>query len=168
MADSKAKITANIIPFDWTRSVSEKEISIFKEENKIWFPKDYLNFILKFNGAEKIEPRTFYFVNPKLYSHIPEYRQSSYIECLYSLNTPPNKNTYSVTENIRLKQNRIPPGFIPIGRDTGDNEICLCLLEGPDYGAIYFWDHEFEEEKPTINNMTKISESFSNFLENLV
>ncbi|MEZ4903851.1 MAG: SMI1/KNR4 family protein [Spirosomataceae bacterium] len=53
---------------------------------------------------------------------------------------------------------------------TGGNYVCICL-KGENYGKIYFYDHEVENENEdgTLNwdNLYLIANSFTEFLEKL-
>jgi hypothetical protein len=62
-----------------------------------------------------------------------------------------------------------PSGHIPIGEDQGGNSFILAL-DGPDRGAVYFWDHELEldqpnPEIPTFEPATKLSDDFDGLLD---
>lgn len=64
-------------------------------------------------------------------------------------------------------KNRIPDTCIPIGEDAGGNVCCLNLTE-PNYGCVYYWDHDEEHDEPiTIDQLYFISDSFESFMESL-
>ncbi len=56
----------------------------------------------------------------------------------------------------------LPDGVIPIGDSPFGNQICLAIA-GDDNGAIYFWDHEYEEG----TGLYRAAPSFDAFLEML-
>jgi cell wall assembly regulator SMI1 len=70
---------------------------------------------------------------------------------------------YSIEKTITVFASRIPAGLLPIGRDAGGNIICMGT-EAEHYGRIFFWDHDFEEEQPTWNNVYPLTDSFEDFI----
>jgi cell wall assembly regulator SMI1 len=65
-----------------------------------------------------------------------------------------------------IYEDRIPPAFLPIATDSADNLVCLGL-SGEHTGEVFFWDHEEEDDPPTMDNMTFIAGSFGEFLEQI-
>ncbi len=84
---------------------------------------------------------------------------------LFSVFSP--SYTDGLDARFEMYRSRIPPGFVPIGVDSFSNLFCLGAV-GTDYESkIYFWDHELEaddDETPTLENMTFIANSFTEFL----
>lgn len=73
----------------------------------------------------------------------------------------------SLDKNIKIYEDRLPIGFVPIGCDPGGNVICIGTDE-EFTGRIYFWDHEEESEDPDdMSNVHLIADSFSEFLDQL-
>lgn len=57
--------------------------------------------------------------------------------------------------------------MIPIAHDAGGNLVLLGVNEKQ---GIYFWDHELEAEEgevPDMSNVYAISQTFTDFLNNL-
>lgn len=139
------------------RSVGPEAIELFERVLGRKFPKEYRNFLLEYNGGS-IVPNCFNFINGE---------QGSLIHFFYKINS---KNNYNdLLSGTRLFGQRIPPDFIPIASDPFGNQICIAI-GGPEYGKIYFWDHEFEVDdgyQATIDNMKLIAHNFSGFLDSL-
>lgn len=71
--------------------------------------------------------------------------------------------------NLELFSGRYPREYLPIGEDAGGS-LVLIKLTRDDYGSIHFWNHEEEsdeDEPQTHSNITRISDSFAAYLEEL-
>jgi CDP-glycerol glycerophosphotransferase (TagB/SpsB family) len=159
-----------LIDFDWTKKLSDDDLNQFESKHNIKLPLDYRQFILQHNGCYIRNSKNLSFSNQRLYSYLKDNTQSVKLIYFYSLdaNSPEGKQRiYTIPENKRYKNGRLLEETLPIAKDEGDNEIVINLKKGPEYGNIYFWDHEFEEEKPTANNMTILTYSFTSLLESL-
>jgi hypothetical protein len=79
------------------------------------------------------------------------------------------KTRFNILGVIEEGFSEFPSGVIPIGEDPGGNYICLNLNEGIDYGKVYFYDHEVENEDDegniTWDNMYLVADSFKAFIE---
>lgn len=132
-------------------SVSKHEISFVETELGIEFPKSYRDFLLKYNGGLS-EEGVF---------DIPNRGHSSII--FYGINT---KNDYSdLLINYKAYKDRLPKNVIPIGFDPGGNLVCILMLI--DGHKLYFWDHEVENNPPSLTKMFWIGDDFSNFVDSL-
>lgn len=139
------------------KTVGPEAIQLFERFMDRKFPKDYRNFLLKNNGGRPV-PDCFNFFDGQ---------SGSIVNQFYKIIS---KDDYDdLLKTIRIFDQRIPSDFVPIADDPYGNQICIAI-SGPNYGKIYFWDHEFEtddEVLPTMDNMTLIAQSFANFLEAL-
>ena len=75
-------------------------------------------------------------------------------------------NVGSLRRKFELYKGRIPAGFLPIATDSFGNLILLKITSS-NGGRVYFWDHEKEEDLPTLRNMSKIADSFSQLIASL-
>lgn len=105
------------------------------------FPKDYIEFITKNNGAY-VFPNAF-----KLDGRVE------------SIN-----NFHDIKEVSKFIDERIPEKVIPIARDAGDNQICLDLRDASAL-SVLFWD--YEDETMDDNALSFISYTFTDFLKGL-
>src|SRR5262249_19032361 len=71
---------------------------------------------------------------------------------------------YGLLDKVDVYGGRIPGGTLPIACDPFGN-LVLLSLNMKDYGAVLFWDHE--TELTISENVFKISDSFSAFIESL-
>lgn len=72
-------------------------------------------------------------------------------------------------ESIRLlRDDEILPGWlIPFADEEGGNLFCFSVRES-DYGAIYYYDHEFEYGEEPEEHVTYVAESLTVFINSLV
>ena len=121
------------------------------------FPDKYKIFLLSCNGGET-KKKIFFFQKDTL--------NGSILDRLFGVVS----NEYeSILIYLKDYRTRIPDNFCPIGADPGGNLI-LISVKGPDYGKIYFWDHEMEVdegEEPDYSNLTLIADSFTDFINSL-
>lgn len=121
-------------------------------------PPAYREFVLANNGGYPV-PDTFRFADG---------RPGSAVHQFFALRGKQASNRLSYA--VEVFAERVPPGLLPIARDPFGNLICLGVL-GSDYsGEVWFWDHEREAdegEPARTDNLTKIADSFSDFLDGL-
>lgn len=134
--------------------VSREEILLFEKKIGLSFPKDYKDFLVKYNGGIP-SPANFDFYDKSDASTIRS----------FFLITKDRNNPESIDWTLRLYDGRLPTHFLPVASDLGDNLILLdCSVEAR---GVFFWDHEEEadeDEEPTMDNMYYLSKSFENFL----
>ena len=132
---------------------------IVEKEKSLGFslPNDYRDFLKLYNGGIP-EKLFFSFKGTK--------EDSSLVDRLFGF----IENEYrNIIEYHRSYKKRIPSNALPIGIDPGGNLILLSV-SGPDYGKVYFWDHDWEVEDgqiPDYSNLTLIADSFEEFLNSL-
>lgn len=138
---------------------SESEINDFEQKWNINLPENYKNFLLENNGGRPAEDLTFPIKNdPPLNLGV--------INFFYGINAGEHND---LDKEMRVHEDRVPKGFVPIAGDPMGNEICLAV-SGEHEGEVYFWEHEEEAEdgeEPTMQNMYLVANSFEEFLNNL-
>ena len=136
--------------------ISDDAMDLLQQFLGYKLPKDYCSF-LKYRGGESPCPNSFNFESLDY---------GGEVHFFYGILRTCN---YDLVEKIKYSDGRFPPNFITIACDEGGNQICLGV-KGPDRNKVYFWDHEFEAddgETPTKENMTLITHSFTDFINNL-
>lgn len=75
----------------------------------------------------------------------------------------------SVENMLRLlrEDEAIPNRLIPFADEDGGNLFCFSVRE-EDYGAIYYYDHEFEYGEDPEDHVTYLAESITIFINSLV
>lgn len=134
--------------------ISREEIQAFEKKVGLSFPKDYEEFLVKYNGGVP-SPASFDFYDKS---------DASTISSFFAI-TKNNNDAENIDWILRVYNGRLPKYFLPIASDLGDNLILLdCSLENK---GVFFWDHEEEadeDEEPTMDNMHYLSENFESFL----
>ena len=65
----------------------------------------------------------------------------------------------SIDATMEMFVDRLSPNRVPIASEGCGNYITLSVAE-EDFGAVYYWEHEFDEDYP-------IADDFESFLEGL-
>lgn len=69
-------------------------------------------------------------------------------------------------ELLRADDNVIPDWLIPFAEEGGGNLFCFSVRES-DFGAIYYYDHEFEYGEDPEEHITWLAESITAFINAL-
>jgi len=139
--------------------ISTSRIVEFEEKNNIRLSNDYFDFLKNYNGGYPARDKF----------KINDSQGTDILDVLHGLDVKPRfSNLDYLVDNY---SDRFIHHVIPIGHDAGGNYICLNLKEGTNYGKVYFYDHEIdnEDENGNLNwdNLYLIADSFSEFLEKL-
>ena len=73
---------------------------------------------------------------------------------------------FSLTRRLDRYKGRIPRELLWIMDDPCGNAICVGII-GSYRGRVYFWDHEQEEDEPSLRNISEIAETFAGFVNAL-
>ena len=132
-------------------AIAESEIVRFEKEIDRQLPNDYRDFLGRHNGGVPV---------PGFFMDGSDYNR---IILLFSLHTQSKRGL----RKARLDYgDSLSPRFLSIGRDLGQEPICLDL--GPDdYGAIYLTDGCVEDMGSEVA-MRRRTGSFGELLESLV
>ena len=128
-------------------------IEVFEEKYGVILPHEYRSFLSQYNGGYP-EPDCFNFVGSD---------DGSSVDKFLGLGVGEHSNLDDYTSSYK---ERIPIDFLPIAHDPGGNLIIIGI-SGEFQNKIYFWDHEYETESPSLENICFVSESLTEFLENL-
>ena len=120
----------------------------------IKLPESYRQYLLEVNGGMG-KRNIFLFPNTC--------NNGSSISHWYGIRSDPH---FSLLQEMYDRGVRYPEHFISICEDVFGNKLLLSL-KGPDYGKIYFWDHEQETDTPDYSNLTLIADSFDEFINGL-
>jgi cell wall assembly regulator SMI1 len=142
------------------RGTDYSTVSRFEKKIGFILPNDFKDFLYEFNGGLTEEGSDVFFINDR--------KKNSMIDKFFGLDLKPSSN---IEYLLDYYSDRFPKGIIPIGEDPGGNYICLNVNEGKDYGKVYFYDHEVDNEdgqgNATWANLTLIADTFTEFLEKL-
>lgn len=145
--------------------LNEENIKEFEKALNIRLPQDYIEFLIKNNGGTPEGNLVFDFYdigNSKEDSTI-----ISFFEQIYLANNSSFKNNHIKAGYCALVDSRqIPPHFLPIADDVYGNIIFICT-DGKDRGNVFFGDHELEVKETGYIVLSKIANSFTEFLNKL-
>jgi len=137
-------------------SLDEADVRRFEEVWKLSLPRDYRRFLFQQNGGW-VEPAGF---------DVPSGGGGGDIQYFFSLGKP-----FPIEDAARKFKHpdspRVPPEYLPIAKCVTGDLLCL-VVEGPQEGQIFFWDHEEEgDEKYTFDNLYFVARGIDDLLENL-
>lgn len=124
-------------------------------------PQEYIDYLLQYNGGIPTYRRHYDFIEP-----IDETETGGGVSWFYALYDGDVEN---IKKNYRYLDNRMPKDLFPIAGDPCGNDICIAI-SGPNYGKVYFWDHENEApdgQEPWYDNVYLIANSFREFIDKL-
>lgn len=131
-----------------------EDILIFETANSIKLPRDYRDFVLKFNGGKP---------DPNIVPDI------SLVDWIYVFSGGPDWVDFF--HNVKAFENRIPSWYFPFACDPFGNQFLMSLYKD-NYGIIAFWNHEGEAPKGQadqyFDNMIFVANSFTDFLSMMV
>lgn len=131
--------------------ISLQDIKQFEQEYEITLPKQYVEFLLEYNGGFSKESGF----------KISDDEGESLVNKFYGIGDM-KSNLGKVFEVL---EGEIPEDFISIANDPAGNEILLGV-SGEYQGKIYFWIHDIEPEEE-MDNMFILADSFAEFFDNL-
>lgn len=137
------------------QAITEAELKQFEDNLKARLPEDYRNFLLMHNGGKP---------TPDIFDvDLDGFQNTSSVQHLLSL---ANNDYYSFGKYLEVYKGRIPINLLPIAKELSVDLICLSV-SGEDYGCVYYWDHNWEQEPPDYTNVHFLANSFSDFLQML-
>ena len=138
------------------QSVALTEIKAVEAKLGFSFPEQYQKFLLTHNGGRPT-PDVFRFVREgSSYSE-------SMVDWFLAIHTRDFNDFETYFDIYKIDQVRLPTELVPIASDPGGNLICISV-NGENLGAVYFWDHDIEEDPPSYANVRLIANSFDEFL----
>lgn len=141
--------------------VNTSEIEKFEVDFNISFPVEYKDFLLRNNGGcpkELMFTSDFIEINPSTSEII---NQATDVERFFSLS-----EIIFEYEDI-IDENFIPSKYVPIARTSFGNLILVCISTDNKYGGIYFSNHDLFDSKNGCFTISKINDSFVDFIQSL-
>lgn len=136
--------------------LTREQVSALEHAIGIPLPKDYWDFLLRFNGGRPI-PNSF---------PIRGFDLDNFGDIQRFFGITEDRVAPDIRWFIKTFRGRIPHGLLPIAGDGSGNIICLSL-SGSNMGAVYFWYHDAEQSPPTYSNVYPIADSFTDFLNSI-
>ena len=138
--------------------LDEAQLAAAERELRVQFPPEYRHFLAQWNGGRP-RPNVFHYE-----SH--GRKKSGMVDWFLGIHGGEHDN---LCEYARWYKGRVPANLLPIAHDPGGNLICIAV-SGSDLGAVYFWDHEYENpegQPPSTENVYLIAPDFDAFLASL-
>lgn len=131
--------------------ITEADIMAFEERIGQPFPRDYRVFLFAYNGGR-----------PE--NHVIRNVETGDIgvKIFFGIH---HKEYFDINAENQSMRGRWPTRFLSIAIGDCGDRFCLSLGP-PDYGSVYFWNHEQEsedDEEPTELNLYYLAESFTEF-----
>ncbi|UOE61901.1 SMI1/KNR4 family protein [Priestia filamentosa] len=131
-------------------SLPSEKLERFEQNQSIILPKEYREFLLKYNGG---------YPDFSIYK-ISDEPGESVVNILYGIG-----NMYdNLEKNCAIFDEILEIEFIPIGDDPSGNQICIGINKEYD-GQIFHWAHD--EEHCGMKNMYFLASNFNDFLASL-
>jgi hypothetical protein len=132
-------------------AISAADVAAFEARIGRALPADYSTFLLTYNGGR-----------PSFHVIRNTSRGDLGVKIFYGLW---DKEYFDLDAEYRNMRDRWPTRLISVAIDDCGNRFCLSV-EPPDFGSVYFWDHEEEVEEgdePTELNLYHVADSFVEF-----
>ncbi len=146
---------------DIGEKIDSEDIIQFEEKINGKLSDEYKKFLLENNGGYVDD----YLVTPKFVevnsSKSKRYYQSTSPDRFYDLDELLEEYEDNLDDPV------LPNNYISIAYDTGGNQIVMCVENGIENGKIFFANHEIYDSLTGFWIMTKISDSFNEFVSSL-
>ena len=149
--------------YDEGNKLTKEDIVKYEMELNIKFPEDYINFLLESNGGTPEEDLVFDFIDV-----VNNETNSTDIREFYIFYEE-NEDMYDdimEVNSIMREEETISEDYFVIADDSAGNPICM-KINGDDKGTIFFGDHELEDADTGYILMSKVADSFSEFIGKL-
>ena len=133
-------------------AASEAAIRSFERERRITLPVEYRKFLSKSGGG-----------HPE--KDLSEFGKSGdFVSIVYGIH---DGAVWKRLDCAVQAFGHDLSQFLPVAVSNGGNYFLLKLTE-PNFGSVYFWDHECEDSTPpTFASLEQVSASFTLWLESL-
>ena len=139
-----------------SKQLTKDELIEIENELDISFTKDFKEHYLENNGGYPVKR---YFLWPD--------EAKTRINHFFSIKYEGFSQLEAAYDNLFITEQILPFGFLPFASDDGGDFFCISTL--PDsYNKVFFCDMHHYDEEVIENYITPISNSFKEFIENLV
>ena len=142
--------------------LSLEEINNIQKKFSIHLPIDYQQFLLNNNGGYVqgfLCTPNFIMIDSNTNKH---FTQTSNIDKFYSL-----EEAWDIWYDITIDDPIVNDYFFPIAYDSSGNYFLIRTDRSNENGSVYFADHEMVDTKTGYLSISKIADSFTNFVNSL-
>ena len=149
--------------FDEGIKITKEDILEFEEKLNTKFPEAYVDFLLESNGGTPEEDLAFDFID------IASNKKNSTDIREFYIFYPEGESSYD--DIIKVNSIMKPEGLVPeeclvFADDSAGNPICM-KTGGENQERIFLCDHELENANNGYLLMSKVADSFNEFIEKL-
>ncbi len=139
------------------------ELKAFEREMNIILPSEYIEFMIDTNGGMPEEDFVFDY-----FDLVTEGEKRSLIQDFFVIYLDDNYEVNNLKNicNQLWNDHAISRKMFPFAEDPAGNYICISL-DKENYGTVLFCDHEYEDSETEYMMSSKISDSFSDFVNSL-
>lgn len=152
---------------DSQEPVLEEEIVDLERMISAQLPFDFKQFLKAHNGGY-VQRNISFPIHDNQHGDMGLLREFYYLKPKRSY-----RDLGDIRNKISVFKDRMPQHLVPFACDPGGNQLCLSVRE-KDYGTIYFWAHEEEEDyeeddgtADTYSGIYFVASSFTDFLAQL-
>jgi SMI1 / KNR4 family (SUKH-1) len=118
-------------------------------------PPSYKAFLARQDGGKPVRNRFSFRQRDR--------DQEDFVRLFYGVGESPNGDLVSSAQTAR---DNLPADVLPIATDNFGNLILLDGRDGRD-GAVLFWDHEFQSDPPSEDDLVRVAPDLATFLAEL-
>ena len=132
------------------KKLNQKSLFDFEELIKYKLPKEYVEFLIKYNGG---------YPENNIIELRDDEMKTIAISDFFGIGI---ERINDLKATFEVYKDRLPKGFIPIARTEGGNIVCLSRHNG----SLFFWDHDTEllNEDIGYKYLLPIANNFVDFL----
>lgn len=149
--------------YDEGENLTKEQINDYEKILDIQLPMNYIEFILESNGGMPEEDLVFDFYDIVEKNNNTTDIREFYV--FYDEDETAFDDIIKVNNNIRVEK-LLPNNCFVITDDSAGNPICI-KTSGEDEGNVYFCNQDFEDEDTGYLAMSKVADSFKEFVEKI-
>lgn len=149
-----------MILIDEGKKLTREEVLQYGKQMKVVFPEEYINFLLISNGGTPEEDLVFDFIDK-----VSNKKNCTDVREFYVFYTDGDTSYDDIVKvnTIMKSEGQISNEYFVIADDSAGNPICI-KTEGNDKGSVFLCDHELEDAESGFLFMSKIADSFDEFI----
>lgn len=149
-----------MILYDKGMELTREDVLGYEKKLGVKLPEEYIDFLLKNNGGTPEDDLVFDFIDK-----VSNKKNSTDVREFYVFY---NEGESSYDDIIKVNaimksEEQISNDYFVIADDSAGNPICI-KIKGNGIGSVFFCNHELEDEESGFLLMSKIADSFDDFI----